>query len=172
MSTSDQGSDLEFVDDPEAAGRQRRRSRPPRGGGPRRPAPPPQGAVALARLAGLVALAIAVIVGLVFWVGSCQGQSRHDEYKSYMESVTPIAQSSAATGTTALVNELNSNPKLTLAQLQSKFAQWSAQQQRSYNEALSLVPPAPLQAAHQDVLVNWSRRRGRGLAPRGSPSGR
>jgi hypothetical protein len=114
--------------------------------------------VALARLAGFVALAIAVVVGIVFWVGSCQGQSRHDEYKSYMDSVQPIAQSSAATGTTALANELNSNSKLTLADLQSKFAQWSAQQQRDYNEALRLVPPASLQAAHQQVLATLQLR--------------
>src|SRR5215471_6937466 len=136
VSTFDEETDLEFFEEPEtleAPGR-RRRVRPSRTGGPRRPSPPPQGAVALARLAGLVALAIAVVVGLVFWIGSCQGQSRHDEYKAYMESVKPIAQSSAATGTTALVNELNSNSTLTLAQLQSKFAQWSAQQQRAYNE--------------------------------------
>lgn len=161
MSTIDDGSDLEFFEEPETAeapGAQRRRRRPQRGGGPRRPAPPPQGAVALARLAGLVALAIAVVVGIVFWVGSCQGQSRHDEYRSYMADVQPIAQSSAATGTTALVNELNSNPKLTLAQLQSKFAQWSAEQQRNYNEALRLVPPAPLQAAHQQVLATLQLR--------------
>jgi len=161
MSTTGDGSDVEFFEEPETLegpGRQRRRSRPQRGGGPRRPAPPPQGAVALARLAGLVALAIAVVVGVVFWVGSCQGQSRHDEYKSYMDNVLPIAQSSAATGTTALVNELNSNPKLTLAQLQSKFAQWSAEQQRNYNEALRLVPPASLQAAHQQVLATLQLR--------------
>jgi len=105
-----------------------------------------------------VALAIAVVVGVVFWVGSCQGQSRHDEYKSYMDSVQPIAQSSAATGTTALANELSSNPKLTLPELQAKLAQWSAQQQRNYNEALRLVPPAPLQAAHQQVLATLQLR--------------
>jgi hypothetical protein len=105
-----------------------------------------------------VALAIAVVVGIVFWVGSCQGQSRQDEYKAYMDNVQPIAQSSAATGTTALANELSSNPKLTLPQLQSKLAQWSAQQQRNYNEALRLVPPAPLQAAHQQVLATLQLR--------------
>jgi hypothetical protein len=114
--------------------------------------------VALARLAGLVALAIAVVVGLVFWVGSCQGQSKHDEYKAYMSSVQSIAQGSAATGTTALVNELNSNPKLTLAQLQTKLAQWSARQQQYYNEALQLVPPAQLQTAHQQVLSTLQLR--------------
>jgi hypothetical protein len=156
----DDQTDLEFFEEPatlEAPGRPRRRIRSPRGGGPRRPSPPPPGAVALARLAGLVALAIAVVVGLVFWVGSCQGQSKHDEYKAYMDKVKPIAQSSAATGTTALSRELNS-PKLTLADLQSKLALWSRQQQQDYNEALRLVPPGPLQAAHQQVLATLQLR--------------
>ena len=161
MSTyDDDETNLEFFEEPatlEAPGRPRRRIRSPRGGGPRRPSPPPPGAVALARLAGLVALAIAVVVGLVFWVGSCQGQSKHDEYKAYMDKVLPIAQSSAATGTTALSRELNS-PKLTLADLQSKLALWSRQQQQDYNEALLLVPPGPLQAAHQQVLATLQLR--------------
>jgi hypothetical protein len=160
VSTFDDENDLEFFEEPatlEAPGRPRRRIRPKRGSGPRRPAPPPPGAVALARLAGLVALAIAVVVGLVFWVGSCQGQSKHDEYKSYMDKVQPIAQSSAATGTTALSRELNS-PKLTLPELQSKLALWSRQQQQDYNEALRLVPPGPLQAAHQQVLATLQLR--------------
>jgi len=156
----DDETDLEFFEEPatlEAPGRPRRRIRSPRGGGPRRPSPPPPGAVALARLAGLVALAIAVVVGLVFWVGSCQGQSKHDEYKAYMDKVLPIAQSSAATGTTALSRELNS-PKLTLADLQSKLALWSRQQQQDHDEALRLVPPGPLQAAHQQVLATLQLR--------------
>ena len=161
MSTyDDDETNLEFFEEPatlEAPGRPRRRIRSPRGGGPRRPSPPPPGAVALARLAGLVALAIAVVVGLVFWVGSCQGQSKHDEYKAYMDKVLPIAQSSAATGTTALSRELNS-PKLTLADLQSKLALWSRQQQQDYNEALRLVPPGPLQAAHQQILATLQLR--------------
>jgi hypothetical protein len=161
VSSYDEGSDLEFFEEPEtreASDRPRRRSRPPRGGGPQRPSPPPAGAVALARLAGLVALAIAVVVGIVFWVGSCQGQTKQDEYKAYMEDVRPIAQGSAATGTTALVNYANANAKLTLSQLQSKFAQWSARQQQYYNEALHLVPPAQLQAAHQQVLATLQLR--------------
>jgi hypothetical protein len=74
-----------------------------------------------------------------------------------MDNVQPIAQSSAATGTTALANELNST-KLTLPELQSKLAQWSAQQQREYDQALRLVPPAPLQAAHQQVLATLQLR--------------
>ena len=159
MSTHDDGSELEFFEEPETAeapGRQRRRVRPSRGGGPRRPSPPPQGAVALARLAGLVALAIAVVVGLVFWVDSCQGQSRHDEYASYMDSVRPIAQSSAS-ALAAYAKVLGSR-QLTLGGLQTKLDLWSRQQQEDYDRALRLVPPAPLQAAHQEVLATLQLR--------------
>jgi len=158
VSTYDDGTELEFFEEPEtleAPGRQRRRIRPSRGGGPRRP-PPPPGAVALARLAGLVALAIAVVIGLVFWVDSCQGQSRHDEYASYMNDVRPIAQSSAAS--LRDYQKQVTNPKLTLADLQSKLGLWSRQQQEDYDQALKLVPPAPLQAAHQEVLATLQLR--------------
>jgi hypothetical protein len=159
VSSYDDDTELEFFEEPEtleAPERQRRRMRPPRPGGPRRPPAPPPGAVALARLAGLVALAIAVVVGLVFWVGSCQGKSKHDEYASYMNSVRPIAQASAATGTTAFANVVLG--KLSLAGLQSKLEQWSGQQQRLYDEALRLRPPGPLQAAHQQVLATLQLR--------------
>jgi hypothetical protein len=160
MSTFDDGSELEFFEEPEtleAPERQRRRMRPQRPGGPRRPSPPPPGAVALARLAGFVALAIAIVVGLVFWVSSCQGKSTHDEYNSYMEKVKPIAQSSASTGTAALAGVFSSKG-LTLAKLHSKIEQWSAQQQQDYNTALRLRPPAALQSAHQQVLSTLQLR--------------
>jgi hypothetical protein len=160
MSTFDDGSELEFFEEPEtleAPERQRRRMRPQRPSGPQRPSPPPPGAVALARLAGFVALAIAVVVGLVFWVGSCQGKSTHDEYKSYMDKVQPIAQSSAATGTAAL-STVFSSKGLTLATLHSKLEQWSAQQQQNYNAAVRLRPPGPLQSAHQQVLSTLQLR--------------
>jgi hypothetical protein len=159
VSTYDDETELEIFEEPEtleAPGRPRRRVRPPRGGGPRRTAPPPPGTVALARLAGFVALAIAIIVGLVFWVGSCGGPSTHDEYKSYMDSMQPIAQSSAAS-LAAYANQLNS-PKLTLPELQSKLGLWSRQQQEEYDKALRLVPPAQLQAAHQEVLATLQLR--------------
>ena len=160
MSTYDDETPLEFFEEPEtleAPARERRRMRPRRsGGGPKRPTPPPHGAVALARLAGLVALAIAVVLVIALWVGSCQGKSTQAEYKSYMADVQPIAQSSAATGT-ALVNALGSG-KLTLTKLHSNLEQWSREQQQSYDEASRLRPPAALQAAHQQVLSTLQLR--------------
>ncbi len=112
--------------------------------------------MALARLAGLVALAIAIVVGLVFWVGSCQGKSKHDEYASYMSDLRPIAQDSAAVGT-SFVNTLSS-PKLTLTGLQSKLELWSRQEQQDYDDALRLRPPGPLQSAHQQALATFQLR--------------
>jgi hypothetical protein len=159
VSTHDDETEVEFFEEPEtleAPGRQPRRVRPRRPGGPRRPSAPPPGAVALARLAGFVALAIVVVVGLVFWIGSCQGKSKHDEYASYMDNVRPIAQSSAATGT-AFANALGS-ANLTLPGLQSKLAQWSRQEQQDYDDALRLRPPAQLQSAHQQVLATLQLR--------------
>jgi hypothetical protein len=73
-----------------------------------------------------------------------------------MNSVRPIAQDSAAAGT-AFVNTLGSK-KLTLVGLQSKLEQWSRQQQEEYDKALSLRPPGPLQAAHQEVLATLQLR--------------
>jgi hypothetical protein len=159
VSSYDDETQLEFFEEPEtleSPGRARRRMRPPRPGGPRRPAPPPPGAVALARLAGFVALAIAVVVGLVFWVGSCQGKSKHDEYASYMSNLRPLAQSSAQAGT-AFATALGS-ANLTLVGLQSKLEQWSRQEQQVYDDALRLRPPGPLQAAHQEALATFQLR--------------
>ena len=159
MSSFDDETQVEFFDETEtleSPRRARRRVSTPRRGGPRRPSPPPPGAVALARLAGFVALAIAIVVGLVFWVGSCQGKSKHDEYASYMNDVRPIAQSSAQAGT-AFVNTLGSQ-KLTIRDLESKLELWSRQQQEDYNTALRLRPPGPLQGVHQQVLATLQLR--------------
>ena len=112
--------------------------------------------MALARLAGFVALAIAIVVGLVFWIGSCQGPTTADEYGSYMNKVRPIAQSSASSLNAYL--KASNNPKLTLTELQQKLGLWSRQQQQDYDQALRLVPPAQLQAAHQQVLATLQLR--------------
>jgi hypothetical protein len=73
-----------------------------------------------------------------------------------MDSVRPIAQSSAAGGT-QLVDTLGSG-KLTLNGLHSKLEEWSRQQQQGYNEALRLRPPASLQSEQQEVLSTLQLR--------------
>ena len=145
VSTYDDESELDFFEEPEtleAPGRQRRRVRPQRKGGPRRPTAAAARGRRLSRgWRGLVALAIAVVVGLVFWVDSCQGQSTHDEYASYMNSMQPIAQSSAsALGRRSRTSSARASSRS--AELQTKLDHWSQQQQQEYDAAQRLVPPA------------------------------
>jgi hypothetical protein len=153
MSSTDDDIAFDFFDEPEtqeAPGRGRRRGpRLSRPGGPR-PPHPPTGAVALARLVGLIAIAIAVVVGLVFWVGACQGQSRQGEYASYMDQVRTVAQSSAKVGR-EFATKLGSQG-LKLADLETRLEQWSQQEQQAYDQAQQIRPPGPLRAAHQQVL--------------------
>jgi hypothetical protein len=157
MNTFDDDTELGFFEEPrtlETAPRARRRRRPE--GGDRRPSGPPPGAVGLARLAGLIALGIAVVIGFVFWVGSCQGTTAHDEYASYLSKITPLAQSSAKIGS-ELTNELDAR-NLTLTDLESKLQAWSQQEQADYAAAQRIRPPGPLQTAHAQVLDTFQLR--------------
>lgn len=152
----DQDIELDFFEEPETVESPRRPGRrvTRRGGGPRRPGGPPSGAVATARLAGFVVLAIAIIVGIVAAAGG--GRSTHDEYASYMASVQPLAQGSARVGG-AFASELASS-SLTLSGFESKLRQWSQQQQGYYESADRLRPPGQLQSAHQQLLGTFQLR--------------
>ena len=142
----------DFFDEPdtEEAPRRSRRRGSGRGGNRRPPVRPPTGAVALTRLVGLVAIGIVIVVALVFWIGACQGKSKHDEYASYMDSVREIAQSSAKVGQ-ELVTKMASTG-LKLADLETSLEQWSQQQQQAYDQAQQIRPPGPLRSLHQRVL--------------------
>src|SRR5207237_9668215 len=103
----DDNMQFDFFGEPgtaEATGRRRlpRLERPGgRGGGERPPRVPlraPTGLVPLARLVGLIAIAIVIVVGLVFWVGSCQGKSKQAEYQSYAEKGLPPTKGGKALG--------------------------------------------------------------------------
>lgn len=150
MSTYDDDDlEFDFFEDPEPEQPRRRRA-PRRPGGPRRPVQPPTGAVAMARLVGLVAIGIAVVVAFVFWVGACQGKSKQDEYSSYMSRVGAIATSSAKVGRefAAKLGE----PGLKLADMETSLGQWSQQEQQAYDAAQQIRPPGPLRSLHVQVL--------------------
>ena len=104
----------------------------------------------MARLVGLVAIAIAVVVAFVFWVGACQGKSKQDEYSSYMSRVGAIASSSARVGQefAAKLGE----PGLKLADLETSLEQWSQQEQQAFDQAEQIRPPGPLRSLHVQVL--------------------
>ncbi len=131
----------------------RDRERRPQRGGPRRPRPEAPNTVL--RLGGLIAIAIAIIFGFVFWVGSCSGQSKGD-YTSYIDAMRPLAQDSASVGArfaTAL-----GTPGLTMESFQADLADWVRQEQADYVAAQRLQVPGPLQGAHAEALATFQLR--------------
>ncbi|MGD0712638.1 MAG: hypothetical protein ABSB24_00415 [Gaiellaceae bacterium] len=176
MSTFDDNDiEFDFFDEPEtveATRRGRRRPRPqtPGGGssgdGPRRPSMhAPTGIVPLIRLVGLIAIAIVVVVALVFWVGACQGKSKHDEYAAYAGKVRTLAQSSTRLGTefaTKLVS-----PGLKQSDLETSLQTYAQQEQQAYDEAQQIRPPGPLRSLHQR-LADAIELRAKGLAGLGN----
>src|SRR5215210_4240819 len=92
-----------FDDEPETEQATQRRAalrpRTPRGDGsgppPRRPTfRGPQGVTPLLRLVLLIALAIFVLIVLVFWVQSCRSESKTSAYRDYMADMSAVAKSS------------------------------------------------------------------------------
>jgi hypothetical protein len=170
-SYDDDPIEFDFFDEPETVEATQRR-RLPRlempggrgGGGERPPRPPlraPTGLVPLARLVGLIAIAIVVVVGLVFWVGSCQGKSKHDEYASYVDKVKALANSDKTLGETFSGKLIS--PGLKQSDLEDLLQQYAQQEQQSYTQAQQIRPPGPLRAAHEN-LVNALELRAKGFA--------
>src|SRR3954452_19116388 len=164
MSTNDDDDlEFDFFDEPETVEATQRRRLPRlempgnRGGGGGDDRPPraprggggPTGLVPLARLVGLIAIAIAVVVGLVFWVGSCQGKSTHDEYASYSAKVKTIAETDARLGkefSTTLISTTKQS------ELETKLTQYAAQEQQEYTQAQQIRAPGQLRSIHQHLL--------------------
>jgi hypothetical protein len=168
MSTRDDDDiEFDFFDEPATveATRRGRRGRTGDGGsgdGPRRPSMrAPTGLIPLARLVGLIAIAIVVVVALVFWVGACQGKSKHDEYASYVAKVQTIAKSSQQLGT-EFANKLASQG-LKEADLETSLQQYAGQEQQAFVQAQQIRPPGPLRATHQQA-VDALELRAKGLA--------
>lgn len=150
-----------FDDDNEGGFFDETRRRPPRGrarrpqrSGPRR-AGPEVGSNGVLRLAGLIALGIAIVFGFVLWIGSCSGQPKQD-YTSYIDAMRPLARRSASVGkdfATAL-----GTSGLTMQSFQSHLSAWSREQKADYVAAQRLQPPGPLQSAHAEALATFQLR--------------
>src|SRR5438105_3148974 len=169
MNTYDEENiEFDFFDEPETVEATQRRRLPRlerpggRGGGERPPRPPmraPTGLVPLARLVGLIAIAIVIVVGLVFWVGSCQGKSKHSEYQAYVDKVRAIAQSDKQLGREFASKLLVANKE---SDLETTLQQYAQQEQQAYTQAQQIRPPGPLRAIHQN-LVDAVELRAKGL---------
>jgi hypothetical protein len=150
--------DFDFVDDEtrEVAPPSRGGGRPPGGGpqgggrggrGPRRPQfSSPHGITPLLRLAGLVALAILVIVLLAVWVQGCAGTDEQTAYGDYLASVGEVGKDSAKVG--ADLATLLTTPGLTQTELETKLGGYVQRQQLDVERARDLSPPGPLTPAN------------------------
>jgi hypothetical protein len=161
----DDNIEFDFFDEPETeeAPRPRRRPRRERSGPPRTPGPP-TGIVPLARLVGLIAIAIAIVVAFVFWVGACQGKSTHDQYASYATKVKTVAASSTALGR-EFASKLVSGG-LKQSELDQSLQQYAQQEQQEYDQAQQIHAPGPLRQVHQQ-LIDAIELRAKGLAALG-----
>jgi hypothetical protein len=151
MNTFDDDNEPGFFEEPP---KRPPRERRPQRSAPRRPGPSGGGSHHALRLAGLVALGIAVVVGLVLWIGSCSSSA--SGYSSYLAAMQPLAQDSASVGpefATAL-----GTPGLTMQSFQSDLARWSQREQKDYVAAQRLRPPGPLQSAHAQALATFQLR--------------
>lgn len=142
--------------------RRLQRSRGRRSGGSAgRPPESPAGLVPLARLAGLVAIAIATVVALVSWVSACQGTGKQAEYAGYLSKVRALAQSSSQLGA-EFANKLRS-AGLKTSDLERSLQGYAEQEQQAYDQAQLIRAPGPLRQAHQRLLDALALR-AKGLA--------
>lgn len=158
-----------FDDEPETeqaaqrrpAQRQRPGGRPPGGGGPKRPSfRAPQGAAPLLRLVLLIALAIFVVIVLVFWVQSCRSESKTNAYENYMADMTTVANASAAIGRD--LNEQLTTPGIDQADLVKAIEGLTDRQEQVVRNAEEIDPPGPLRD-EQDAAIEALQFRVSGL---------
>ena len=98
----------------------------------------------------MIAIAIVIVVGLVFWVDSCQGKSKQAEYKSCADKVRVIAAADARLGK-EFANQFLA-PGLKQSTFENQLQQYAQQEQQSLTQAQQIRPPGPLRAIHQNVI--------------------
>jgi CARDB len=145
--------DFDFFDDAETEQATQRRPalRPrtsrPGGGPPRRPTfRGPQGVTPLLRLILLIALAIFVVIVLVFWVQSCRSESRTNAYRDYMADMKTVGDASAAIGRD--LNEQLLTPGVDQQDLIKAIEGLAQRQRQVANNADEISPPGPLRGEH------------------------
>jgi CARDB len=152
MTERDTDLDFDFFDDdPEPSEQlveERPPREPPRAGGGRPPVGrPPVGVTPLFRLAGLIAFAILVVVLLIFWISSCQGASKKNSYRRYMEKVAVVAKDSEQIGRE--LNDALTTPGIKFADLNTKLSGLAQQEQQDVAAVRAMSPPGPLRLQHQ-----------------------
>jgi CARDB len=152
MSEYDSDIEFDFFDEPETGERPAApgRSRPQRqqGGPPQRQGP--GGISPTARLAGLIAFGILIVVLLVLWVQSCSGTSTKSSYKNYLGKVAVLAGDSNRLGRS--LAQAIATPGIKAGELANKMTSLAQQQQNDQQQAVRLKPPSQLVVEHRIVV--------------------
>jgi hypothetical protein len=156
--------EFDFFDEPETEQATQRRPalRPrqsgrPGGGGPRRPTfRTPQGVTPLLRLILLIALAIFVVIVLVFWVQSCRSESRTNAYRDYMADMKTVGDASAAIGRD--LNEQLLTPGVDQQDLIKAIEGLAQRQKQVVDNADAIDPPGPLRGEHDASIESLQFR--------------
>jgi hypothetical protein len=157
LSTREDDFEFDFFDEPDEETITQRRGpvRAPQGPksksrGPRRPSRPPSGLTPILRLVGLIAVAILVVVLLVFWIQGCQNDAKANAYKNYMADVAAIAKASSQTART--LNNTLVTPGIKQAELEQRLNGLAQQEQQNVSRAQSLDPPGHLREVNQQMI--------------------
>ena len=108
-----------------------------------------------------IAVAILAVVLTVFWVQSCQGESKERSYRDYVEDVTAVAVQSQGVGR-QLTNVLTT-PGVRSRQLQVQLNGLVQAETQNLERAERLDPPGRLREAHEHAIEALQFRRS-GLA--------
>ena len=110
----------------------------------------PHGITPLLRLAGLVALAILVVVLLAVWVQGCAAEDDQTTYGNYLADIGEVGNDSAKIG--ADLATLLTTPGLAQAELETKLGGFVQRQQLDVERARDLDPPGPLTPANGNAV--------------------
>src|SRR5439155_25359536 len=130
VSEYDSDIEFDFFEEPECGEGPPPRDRPPArrppgNGPPRRPGH--VGIPPTARLVGLIAFGVLIIVLLVLWVQSCSGTSKKSSYRNYLAKVNQLAIDSSRFGTS--FKQSIAAPAIKASELANKFDTLAQQQQ-------------------------------------------
>jgi CARDB len=160
MSEYDSDIEFDFFDEPETGESPPSPGRPRvqrQQGGP----PPPQrpgraGIPPTARLAGLIAFGILIVVLLVLWVQSCSGASKKSSYKNYLDNVAQFAVDSNRLGNS--LAQAIATPGIKAGELANKMNSLAQQQRTDQQMAAKIKPPAALTVQHRNLVESLQLR--------------
>ena len=159
MSEQFHDDDIEFDFFEEVDTREQESPVRPREQGPGGPPPRPpheSGITPRTRLIGLIAIAVLVVLGLVFLIVSCTGEGKKSTYEAYVEKMAAVATSSEKIGRD--LDAALTTPGIKPNELATKLDGLADLQQQQIGDAEAIHEPGALRAEHASALEALSFR--------------